>query len=133
MPSQVYFLLYSFVSHSVMSDSFATPWTIAHQAPLSLGFPRQEYWSGLLFPSPGDLPTTGTEPGSPALQAVSLPSGLLYSFKHPLKCAFTAYPQTSNVFYCSRVTYIARFQGFPAPPSVCSIRPTPIWSTLSVS
>ena len=53
---------------------FATPWTIAHQAPLSMGFPRQEYWSGLPLPSPGDLPDPGTEPGSPVLHADSLPS-----------------------------------------------------------
>ena len=46
------------VSHSVVSDS-ATPWTVAHQAPLSMRFPRQEYWSGLPFPSPGDLPNPG--------------------------------------------------------------------------
>jgi len=39
-----------------MSDSFGTPWTVACQVPLSMGFPRQEYWSGLSFPSPGDLP-----------------------------------------------------------------------------
>ena len=51
-----------------------TPWTIAHQAPLSKGFPRQEYWSGLLFPSPENLPDPGTELGSPALQVVSLPT-----------------------------------------------------------
>ena len=50
------------------------PGTVAYQAPLSMGFPRQEYWSGLLFPSPGDLPYPGIEPGSPALQADSLPS-----------------------------------------------------------
>ena len=53
---------------------FATPWTVDHQAPLSVGFSRQEYWSGLPFPSPGDLPNPGVEPGSPALQADSLPS-----------------------------------------------------------
>ena len=40
----------------ILSDSFATPWTVALQSPLSVGFPRQEYWSGLSFPSPGDLP-----------------------------------------------------------------------------
>ena len=51
---------------------FATPWTIAPQPPLSLGFPRQEHWSGLPFPSPGDLPDPGTEPGSPTLQADAL-------------------------------------------------------------
>ena len=46
---------------------FATPWTVAHQAPLSMEFPRQEYWSGLPFPSPGDLPNPGIKPESPAL------------------------------------------------------------------
>ena len=45
---------------------FATPWTVAHQAPLSMGFSRQEYCSGLLFPSPGDLPDPGIKPGSPS-------------------------------------------------------------------
>ena len=48
------------------------PWTVAYQAPLSMEFSTQEYWSGLPFPSPGDLPDPGTEPGSPALQADSL-------------------------------------------------------------
>ena len=51
---------------------FATPWTVAHQAPPSMGFSRQVYWSGLPFPSPGDLPNPGTEPGSPSLQADAL-------------------------------------------------------------
>ena len=50
-----------------MSDSFATPWTIVHQASLSMGFPRQEYWSKLPFPSPGDLSDPGSESKSPAL------------------------------------------------------------------
>ena len=50
-----------------MCNSFMTPWTVAHQLPLSMGFPRQEYWSGLPFASPGDLPDTGIEPASPAL------------------------------------------------------------------
>ena len=53
---------------------FATPWTVAYQAPPSMGFSRQECWSGLPFPSPGDLPDPGIEPGSPALQADALPS-----------------------------------------------------------
>ena len=53
---------------------FATPWTIAYQASPSLGFSRQEYWSGLPFPSPGDLPNPEIEPGSPVLQADALPS-----------------------------------------------------------
>ena len=46
---------------------FATPWTVAYQAPLSMGFSMQETWSGLPFPSPGDLPHLGIKPGSPAL------------------------------------------------------------------
>ena len=56
---------------------FAVPWIVAHQAPLSMGFPRQKFWSGLPFPSPGDLPEPGIEPGSPALQADALTSGTL--------------------------------------------------------
>ena len=51
---------------------FATPWTVAHQAPLSMGFSRQEYWSELPFLPPGDLPNPGMEPMSPALLANSL-------------------------------------------------------------
>ena len=50
-----------------MSDFSVTPWTVARQAPMSMGFPRQEYWSGLPFPSPGDLPDPGFKPASPAL------------------------------------------------------------------
>ena len=53
---------------------FATLWTVAHQAPQSVGFSRQEYWSGLPFPSPGDLPNPGIEPRSPTLQADTLTS-----------------------------------------------------------
>ena len=56
-----------------MTDSYVTPWIIAHQAPLPMGFPRQEYVSGLPFPSPGDLPDPGIEPVSPAWQADYLP------------------------------------------------------------
>ena len=72
----------------VIANSFATPQTVAHQAPLSMGFSRQEYWSGLPFPSPGELPDPGIEPASPALQADSLPSdplGKLTHSKCPLK------------------------------------------------
>ena len=60
---------------SVMSDS-ATLWTIAHHAPLSMGFSRQEYWSGLQCSPPGDLPDPGIEPRSPALQIGSEPTEL---------------------------------------------------------
>ena len=50
------------LSHSVGSDFFATPWTVAHQAPLSMGFPRQEYWCVLQLPTPGDLRNPGIKP-----------------------------------------------------------------------
>ena len=53
---------------------FATSWTVAYQAPQSMGFSRQEFWSGLPFPSPRDLPNPGIEPGSPTLQVDALPS-----------------------------------------------------------
>ena len=53
---------------------FVTPWAVAYQAPLSMGFSRQEYWSGLPFPSPGDLPNPGIEPGFPTLEADALTS-----------------------------------------------------------
>ena len=51
---------------------FVIPWTVAYQAPPSMGFSRQEYWHGLPFPSPGDLPVPGIEPRSPALQTDAL-------------------------------------------------------------
>ena len=63
----------------IVAKSYLTlviPSSVARQAPLSLGFSRQEYWSGLPFTSPGDLPSLGTEPESPALQADSLPTEL---------------------------------------------------------
>ena len=74
----LYQLSYQGVSEWVKSLSrvqlFATPWSVAHQAPPSMGFSRQEYWSGLPFPSPGDLPNPGIEPRSPILQADALTS-----------------------------------------------------------
>ena len=86
-------------THSVLSDSFETPRTVAHQDPLPMGFPRQEYWAGLPFPSSGDLPGPGIEPVSPALQVNSLPlslgaaqpcpSGWIY-FSHLALCTSTA-------------------------------------------
>ena len=60
--------------------TFVTQWIIAHQAPLPMGFSRQEYWSGLPFPSPGDLPDPGIEPWSPALQAVSFIVGRFFTY-----------------------------------------------------
>ena len=68
------------------------PWTVAYQAPPSMGFSKQECWSGLPFPSPGDLPGPGIKPGSPALQADALPSELAgrYPFRKQYKTISTA-------------------------------------------
>ena len=80
MVSFYYILLYLLEKRRQKSLSrvrlFAIPWTVAHQAPQSMGFSRHEYWSGLPFPSPGDLPDPGIKPGSPALYADALPSKL---------------------------------------------------------
>ena len=79
--SQLFKICLSFYPHgglvAKLCMTLATPWTVARQAPLFVGFSRQEYWSGLPFPSPGDLPDPGIEPGSPALQADSLLTELL--------------------------------------------------------
>ena len=76
--SQVYALMKWRIKYYSLSHVwlFVTPWTVAHQAPLSMGFSRQEYWSGLPFPSPGYLPNPGIKPRFPALQANSLLSEL---------------------------------------------------------
>ena len=73
------------VTWSVMSSFFVNPWTVAHQAPLSMEFSRQECWSGL--PSPGNLPNPGIKPGPPALPADSLLSESLGSPTPALKAA----------------------------------------------
>ena len=81
-------------------DPFVTPWTVARQAPVSMGFSRQEHWSGLPFPSPGTLPNPGIKLWSPALQAKALLSELLGSwatlyshkvsqFLKPFPCCWT--------------------------------------------
>ena len=79
---------------------FVTPWTVAHQAPLSMGFPRQEYWSALPFPTLRDLPNPGIKAGSPALQADSLPS------EPPGKSAYThCVHAKSAVLYLTRTLW----------------------------
>ena len=88
---------------SVMSNS-ATLWTVAHQAPLSMGFSRQEYWGGLPCPPPGDLPNPGIKPRSLALQAYSLPSGH-HIPKIPKTYPYTNYlfkssPQSFGLYFC---------------------------------
>ena len=72
----IFIILYTSVKVKSLSRVrlFATSWTVACQAPPSMGFSRQEYWSGLPFPSPGHLPNPGIKPRSPALQADALTS-----------------------------------------------------------
>ena len=86
---------------------FVTPGTVAHQTPLSMGFSRQDYWSGLPFPSPGDLPNPGIEPRSSTLQADSLPAALpekpyklldLEYYNHTIELF-----SNSNIFYLKNV------------------------------
>ena len=70
------------LSCSVVSDSFVIPWTVAHQTPLSTEFSRQEYWSGLPFPSPGNIPDTGVEPESLSSSALA---GRFFTTEPPRK------------------------------------------------
>ena len=72
---ECYILLSLLFSHKVLSN-FVTPWTVAHQALPSMGFPRQKYWTGLPFPSPGDLPDPGIELTSTVSPAMA--GGLFY-------------------------------------------------------
>ena len=88
-------------SRSVVSDT-RTPWTVAHQAPPSMGASRQEYWSGVPFPSPGDLPDPGIEPGSPAFQADTLTSEPPESPRGPLNPAL--YLRGLEIFSVSSVS-----------------------------
>ena len=98
-------LSFCFLLTRVLSRShfFATPWTIAHQAPLPMWFPLQEYWSGLPFPSLGNLPNPGIKPMSPALQVDSLSlshwgrSGFFGFFFHS-SCSAVLFPL---IFYIS--------------------------------
>ena len=78
-------------SHEIVSDSFETLWTVACQAPLSMEFSRQEYWRGLPFPSPEDLPNLGIKPRSPVLEADSLPSEPSGKPYNTIQCNATGY------------------------------------------
>ena len=79
---------------------FATPWTATCQGPLSMELSKQEYWSGLSFPSPGDLPDPGIEPESPVLQADALPS-------EPFRTVILSYnPQRFKLFHTYNGIYI---------------------------
>ena len=100
---------------------FATPWTVAYQALPSMGFSRQEYWSGFPFPSPGDLPNPGIEPGSPALQALLFyhlsyqqgPSLTLRAYSNSCPLSWWCHPTITS----SVVSFSSHLQSFPASGS----------------
>ena len=110
-----------------MSNSFATPWAAAHQTPLSMGFPRQEYWSRLPFPSPGDLSKAGIEPTSPALQAFftteppQKPSSMVQSVQSLSRVQLLATPWITA---CQASLSITNSQSLPKPMSVESVMPS---------
>ena len=96
---------------------FATPWTATRQAPLSMGFSRPEYWSGLPCPPPGDLPNPGIEPRSPALQADSLQSEPLGKPKNTgvgslslLQRIFPTQELNRGLLYCRQILYQLSYQ-----------------------
>ena len=121
-----------FLVKEVMSVScvqlFETPWTVAYQPPLSMGFFRQEYWSGLPFPSPGYLPNPGIEPESPALQAYSEPPGkplkLKWSLKKFKKNQATIHIVKAQIIFLSK---LLSYQKVRSDFSVTMYRKT--WST----
>ena len=109
------------VGRLVMSDSFETPWTVARQAPQTMGFSSQEYWSGLPCPSPGDLPDPWIEPGSPALQADTLPSE---PPGKPLRASNSIWPQTFRGSVRSCLDLVPSHRVWPAGrPSIPSWSP----------
>ena len=93
-----------------MSDSSVTPWKVALEASLSMGFPRQEYWSGLLFPSLGDFPDSGIELASPAL-AGNVGSPYMYIELHKSESTVNLYVHTSLIRIVSLLGMIYELQG----------------------
>ena len=119
---------------------FVTPWTAAYRAPPSMGFSRQEYWSGLPFPSPGDLPNPGIKPRPPTLQADALPSEppgkyLEYSYCccsvaqfcltlcDPMDCSMPGFPVLHHLPELAQ-TYVHRVSD-AIPPSHPLLSPSP--------
>ena len=103
---------YAVLVRSVLSNSLQIPWTIAHQAPLSMGVLQAGYWSGLPCPPLGDLPNPGIEPKSPALQADSLPSEPARKPKNTgvgslflLQGIFLTQELNQDLLHCRRILY----------------------------
>ena len=111
------------LQHSVVSNS-ATAWTVALQAPLSMGFSRQEYWGGLSFPSPGHLPDPGIEPGFPAVQADSLLSELPGK---PLFCSIGSFNFPLHVVLTSLAKQLSKALGHSWSELLFRISPKASW------
>ena len=113
-----------------LGQLFATPWTVDHQAPLPMGFSRPEYYSGLPFPSPGDLPNPGIEPGSPEIRADALPSeppgNLTGNYIHSLIITYSGKEsEKEQHVYALSPLHISRFCSRSASVSpVYSVSPT---------
>ena len=105
-----------------------TPWTVALQAPLSMGFSRQKYWSGLPFPSPGDLPNPGIKPETPALQADSLlsepPEKLMQTWVWIPALQFNSWCNIEWVLYTWRLDFLISKLRItePTAPSCLTVR-----------
>ena len=111
VPHSLYIHVYTYIYEGEWKSLshvwlFATPWAVAHQAPLSMEFSKQEYWSGWLLPSPGDLPSLGIEPRPPTLQVDSLPSE---PPGNPLYMATSYIFFSSNFSSCSLLEVFFRF------------------------
>ena len=113
-------------SLSLCDRLFVTLWTVAHQVPPSMGFSRQEYWSGLPFPSPGDLPNPRIEPRSPALQAdaltVELPGKPKNTGVSSLSLRQKIFPSQElnrGLLHCTWILYQLSYQGSPKIFTIC--------------
>ena len=93
-------------SCSVVSDSFLTPWTVAHQVPLTMGFPRQKYWRGLPFPSSGDLPNPGMKPASLASPELA---GRFFTTESPGKSILILLMACQNQYFSKICHHCSKF------------------------
>ena len=112
----LYLISYVVVSHHAMSNSFAAPWTIDHEAPLSMGFPKQEYWDGLPFASTGDLLDLGLETASLALE------GRFFTTEPPGKPIFLFINSFQSRSLCDPMD--CSTPGFPVRPQILELTQT---------
>ena len=101
---------------------FVTLWTVAHQAPLSMGFPRQEYWSGLPFPPSGCLPDPGIKPSSPVSLALQTDSVPLSRQRSPCNLSHDAFPRYRNAFQIHSACVSVGHREFKTPKPQSPVR-----------